>query len=363
MAKSQPYDYEIMDPFKLAAQEAALTTTGNSAGHGYPVVPESYGESVSIIDMGPFYLAAVLEGIGTKNVVADIVDENSEEESHYGAIAQCDMATRFNDLTTSGARPFGYLGFIATGEDKWFENRKRAKALTLGYAAVCNEFGVTWLGGESQALVDVVMPGRSVLAGALLGDITPKSRYITGEDLQAGDAMTMIGSSGIHANGLSGMRRLAEKLPDKYNTRLSDGTSFGEALLRPTYIYSNLVQRLLDKTVEIHRIEHITGHGWRKIMRSGKQYTYRIDQVPELSALYKFIQEQTGLDDGGMYGTYNADVGYVVFSPEGEVENIVNTAEDLGFKAWRGGTVEEGPKRVVIEPKSLVFESDSLAIR
>lgn len=360
MAESQPYDYGKIDPSKVSAQVAAASTAANILKYGYRVLPESYGESVAVIDIGPFFLAGVLEGIGTKNRVADIVDQNLDE-SHYGAIVQCDMATRVNDFITCGGRPLWYLDFIAAGEDNWFENKKKMAAYNLGTKAVCDSLSIAWVGGESQVLKDVIMPGRAVLAGALIGEINPKSRRVTGENVEAGDVIVMVEASGIHANGLSGLHMLAQKLPEKYATSVPGGTTFGEELLTPTHLYSNLVQSMLDEEVDVHRMENITGHGWRKLARVKQPYTYRIDTLPPSMPLYEFIMEQTGADLKEMLEKYNFGGGYAIYVPELEVDKVVNLAARNSLNAWAAGRVEEGPKQVVIEPEGIIL--DSLDIR
>ncbi|HET7827286.1 MAG TPA: AIR synthase related protein, partial [Candidatus Saccharimonadales bacterium] len=285
----QPYDYKNIDPSKVNNIGAAKSTIDNAAGAGFRVQPESYGESVAVIDFGPLYLAGVLEGIGTKNMVAELVDDRLGT-SHAAAITQCNAGTMVNDLSTCGAEPRLYWDFQAAGDDQHFADETRSAEYTVGKKAVCDQLGITWTGGETQVLKDVIFPGRAVMAGFLLGDINPKSRRITGEDIQAGDAVTVIESSGAHANGYSLLRQLAEMLPQKYDTELPDGTPFGEALLAPTYLYSKLVKTLLDRQVEVHRIENITGHGWAKLMRAAQPYTYEIDQLPPALPLFEFIQ-------------------------------------------------------------------------
>src|SRR3989338_8036437 len=101
----------------------------------YEEVPGSRGESVFVIDMGEFYLAGVLEGLGTKNLVADAY-RGINSQSNYWPIAQCNVATRVNDLVVSGARPMVMWEHVAAGETAWFADVERGTDLNIGPEAV-----------------------------------------------------------------------------------------------------------------------------------------------------------------------------------------------------------------------------------
>src|SRR5690349_17090960 len=97
-------DYDLIDPLKVAAQRAAAATAGHLAGHGYTEVEASRGESAYVVDVGPFYLASIVECLGTKALVADEM-QRLTGRSHYAAIAQDTIAMAVNDLVTVGATP------------------------------------------------------------------------------------------------------------------------------------------------------------------------------------------------------------------------------------------------------------------
>jgi len=369
MKYQEVVNYEEVDPFKINAQAHAATTSKNIERFGYAILPESRGESSFVWDEGIKLRAGVMEGLGTKNLVADKVDELfPDKPSHYGAISQDNIAMIVNDLIVCGADPQLFWAHVAAGESSWFSDERRAKAFNAGCAAVCNEIGVTWAGGESPALPNVIEPGASEISGFILGEINPRERYISGNNLEAGDAIVLVGSSGIHANGLSAARRLSESLPDGYNTELPDGSTFGENLLRPTALYVNLVRSLLDENIQIKRLENITGHGWRKLMRARQDLTYRIHDLPPNMAIFDFMQHQLALqdprvDDAEMFGNYNMGAGFALYVPQKEVNRAIKVCNQDGKEAWHGGNVEAGPKRLIIEPKKLVFAGTSLAVR
>ncbi|HTE57404.1 MAG TPA: AIR synthase-related protein [Verrucomicrobiae bacterium] len=360
----QLVDYEKIDPFKVDATGAAASTAHNLERYGYAELPASRGESSFVWDEGDKLRAGVMEGLGTKNLIADSFDElHPENESFYGAIAQDSLAMIANDLVASGATPQLYWAHIAAGESSWFANERRATAFNAGCAAVCNEIGVTWAGGESPVLPGIIVPGASEISGYMLGEINPKERCVPGTGLEEGDAIVLIESSGIHANGISAARRLADALPEGYETALPDGTTFGETLLKPTHLYVDFVHELLDRQVDVKRLENITGHGWRKIMRAREDFTYRIHELPPALPLFDFMRDHMGVDVAEMFGNYNMGAGFAVYAPQSEVVEIAATAREHGFMAWPAGTVEAGPKQVIIEPLKVVFGAATLGVR
>lgn len=364
MAKPIRYEeiigYEDIDPFKVSAQAAAASTGHNLGRYGYAELPESRGESVFVWDEGDKYRVGVIEGLGTKNLVADVVDQG-QPNSHYDAAAQDNIAMLVNDEVVSGARPQVLWIHLAAGSSEWFKNKERVEAFNLGCAAVCNELGITWAGGETPVLPGIIEPMAAEISGFVLGEIKPKSRYVSGDQLEDGDAIVLVGSSGIHANGVSAARRLSEIVP--YSTTLPDGKTFGESLLRPTNLYVNFVQALLDERTRLKRMENITGHGWRKLMRAKQPYTYRIHELPPSLPIFDFLKEHLQADHAEMFGNYNMGAGFAVYTPQEEVEQVVGIANANGLGAWHGGNVERGPKQVILEPLKLIFKSETLKVR
>ncbi|HRD86516.1 MAG TPA: AIR synthase-related protein, partial [Rubrivivax sp.] len=120
--------------------------------------------------------------------------------------------------------------------------------------------GVAWGAGETPALAGIVEAGRIDLAASCTGIVNPKSRLTLGERLGPGDAIVLLASSGIHANGLSLARKLADRLPAGYLSPLPDGTRFGDALLAPTVLYSPVTEALAEAGIVPHYSANITGH-------------------------------------------------------------------------------------------------------
>lgn len=357
-------DYESMDPFKRMAQLAARSTASQLVRFGLEELEESRGESAYLIGRPDgSYLAHVEEGLGTKNLVADAM-YTLTGTSFYNHVAQCTVAMIVNDLITLGALPLSVAMHLASGDSDWFKDEKRCHDLVDGWARACMLARCAWGGGETPTLKGIVMPGTVVLAGSAIGMAKPGQR-IRG-NIQHGDAIILIESSGIHANGLSMARKIAEKLPEGYLTRLPNGRTYGETLLDPTMIYVALMEKLLDADVSLHYAVNITGHGWRKLMRARENFTYTIEALPQKLPIFDFMQQHGPIDDTEAYGNFNMGAGFALYVPQSAVVKVLDVVTSFGgtYRAINAGYIERSDvKKVVIRPKNLVYAADTLAVR
>ena len=360
--QSTGVNYDAMDPIKRLAQLNARETAINLERFSMKEMGASRGESAYVWEEQDGYRAFVIEGLGTKNIVADEVGKFSGR-THYDAIAQDTVAMIVNDLIVVGAAPQVVNAYFAVGDSNWFSDQERARDLVEGWKRACDLAGAAWGGGETPTLKDIIKPEVIDLSGSAVGIIKPKERLTLGDKLTAGDAILLIESSGIHANGLTLARTIASKLPQGYTTPLSDGKSYGESLLIPTHIYAKLIQDLFDAGIGIHYMVNITGHGWRKLMRANKDFSYVINKIPEPQPVFKFIQEQSGNDDQEMYGNFNMGAGFAIFIPQKDTELAQEIATKHKMSSLFAGRVEEGKKQVVIGPKNIVFGKDTLKLR
>ena len=355
-------DYDLIDPLKVAAQRAAAATAGNLAAHGFAEVAASRGESAYVVDVGPFLLASIVECLGSKALVADEMARLTGR-SFYDAIAQDTIAMAANDLITVGATPLVVQAYWAAGGSDWFGDAQRARALVDGWKRACDRCGVAWGGGETPALAGIVEAGRVDLAASCTGIVNPKTRLTVGERLADGDAIVLLAASGIHANGLSLARKLAERLPQGYLTPVDSTLNYGEALLVPTPLYAPVTEALARAGVVPHYAANVTGHGWRKLMRHPADFTYRVHTLPPVPPVLRFVQQHARLDDREAYGTFNMGAGFALYVAPGDAERCVEVARAQGVDAWVAGSVEAGPKQVVVEPLGLVFGAGELQLR
>ncbi|MDD4902768.1 MAG: AIR synthase-related protein [Patescibacteria group bacterium] len=371
MAKKMTYagvgvDYDSMDPFKRMTQIVGRETAANirrlNDGE-FREVETSRGESAYLIEAKKSYFAHVEEGLGTKNLVADAMYALTGK-TYYDRIAQDAVAMIVNDMITLGALPLSVAMHLAVGTSDWFNDQKRCRDLVEGWKNACNLARCVWGGGETPTLKGVVVPEAVVLSGSAMGLIKPKERLITADKIQHDDAIVIIESSGIHANGLTLARKIADKLPDGYLTKLSDGRTYGETLLDPTHIYVGLLEDCLDRGVDIHYAVNITGHGWRKSMRATQPFAYIIERLPEKLPIFDFLQKHGPIDDFEAYGNLNMGAGFALYVSGSDVQAVIDVAASHKIGAFRAGYIKKNRKRkVVIKPKDIKYLSSTLRVR
>jgi phosphoribosylformylglycinamidine cyclo-ligase len=359
-------DYEPLDAFKRMAQEAAKETDGNITRFGLSVVEASRGESVLLIDgisQIPGPLAHLEEGLGTKNLVADALYKYTKR-SYYDALAQDTVAMVVNDMITLGALPLVVTMHLAAANAHWFKDQERCQDLVRGWRDACHLARCVWGGGETAILKDVVMHHTVVLSGSAVGIVPSEDRRILG-DIRVGDAIVLLQSSGIHANGLTLARKIAIHLENGYFTPLPNGRSYWETLLDTTTIYVPILEDCQCDHVPVHYAVNITGHGWRKLMRHPKPFAYIVEDIGQPQPIFHFLQEHGNVSDREMYATFNMGAGFALYVPEETVSSVLAIAARHAVTAWRAGHVEEHgtERKVVLVPKGIEYAADSLSIR
>lgn len=354
-------NYHNIDPIKKIAQNAALSTASNLEKSGFSEISATRGESAYVWRQGNIFMASVIEGLGTKNLVADAMKKNNK--TYYDIVAHDTVATIINDLISVGAKPLSLHAYWAVGESKWLGDKQRLKDLIKGWKTACNIAGVSWGGGETPAYAGIINPKTIDLAGSAVGIIKNKSNLLTDKKIKAGDRIIFIKSNGINANGLSLARALAKKLPSGFYTKLKNKKTYGEALLTKSNIYANVIQNLFQAKIDVHYLSNITGHGLRKVMRGRPNFTYIIEKIFAPQELFKFIQAISGLDDYEMYQTFNMGQDYAIFVPQKAVDKTLKIIKQNKFIGLYAGYVQKGVKQVIIKPKNLVYSGDTLDLR
>ena len=254
-------------------------------------------------------LVAGTDGVGTKLKYAFLLEKH--DTIGIDAVAMC-----VNDIVCQGAKPLFFLDYYACGR-----LYPEAEAQVVkGIAEGCRQAGCALIGGETAEMPGFYPDGEYDLAGFAVG-IVDKKKVINGKNIQAGDVLLGIKSSGIHSNGYSLVRKLfgdsdrAEL--EKYDERL--GASPAEVLLTPTKIYVRSILTLVAK-VPVKGIAHITGGGYieniPRIFPEG--IGCEIDKNSyEVPAVFRVMQERAGISDEQIYNTFNMGIGMVVcVSPE-----------------------------------------------
>lgn len=357
--KAAGVDYATLDEGKRSAIGMALATSALLQARGGRALDASRGEPAFVFELDGRTLAFVVEGLGTKSVIARQVLD-SQGVNRFAEVAYDTVAAILNDLCCVGALPLVVNAYFATGASEWYADRPRAEALVQGWQRACQDAGCTWGGGESPSLSGLVSERDIELAGAALGAVPAGHAPILGERLGPGDEIVLVASSGLHANGASLARLVAGRLPDGYATPLPSGRTFGEALLDPSVMYAGLVQALLEQDLPLTYISHITGHGLLKLMRPPAQLTYRIAQLLPVPEVLELLVQEAQLDPHAAYSTFNMGCGYALYCAAGSGREVVRAAERLGHTAVVAGSVEEGPRRVVVEPLGIAYDSREL---
>ena len=353
-------DYDVLDAAKRAALAQALATSGLLSRRGGEALDASRGQPAFVFSLGATRLAFVVEGLGTKSIIARQYEELTGE-SRFDAVAYDTVAAIVNDLCCVGAAPLVVNAYFATGSGDWYAG-SRADDLREGWRRACEAAGATWGGGESPTLPGLVDASEIELAGAAVGLVPDGVEPILGQDLAPGDAIVFVESSGLHANGASLARKIASRLDDGLLTEIPGGRRFGDALLDPSIVYADFVARVVASGVRVSYLSHITGHGLLKLMRTGSALTYRVRSLPPVPPVLRFLSDQAGMSDREAYTTLNMGVGFAVYCRASDAARVVDEASSVGLRAAVAGTVEEGPRRVVLEPVDVVLEGEEMVL-
>jgi phosphoribosylformylglycinamidine cyclo-ligase len=243
-----------------------------------------------------------------------------------------------NDLIVQGAEPLFFLDYFATGK---LENGI-AERVIAGIADGCKQAGCALIGGETAEMPGMYAPGDYDLAGFCVGAVE-RGEQLTGDQVAPGDVLLGLASSGVHSNGYSLVRRLAEDKGWKLNRPaiFDQEQLLIDALMAPTRIY---VQSLLPliRAGLIHALAHITGGGLLenipRILPQGAHAMVDADkwQQPRLMA---FLQAQGAIEPEEMARTFNCGVGMVVVVAPFAVERTLALLAGRGVDAWVMGRV------------------------
>lgn len=289
-------------------------------GFGKPIL---MGHYASVLDFGEFGVAITTDGVGTKIMVA-------EKLNKFDTIGIDCVAMNVNDLVAIGAEPIAMVDYIATFKPNEEIMAEIAKGLEKG----CEIANITLVGGETATLPDLIKGWD--LVGTAIG-VVDKDKIITGKDIQPGDVIFGIPSSGIHSNGLTLARKVIENAGYSYHDDFENGKTIGEELLTPTRIYVKDVLQVI-KNYEVHGLAHITGGGLLNLKRL-KNVKFVIDDPLPPQKIFKFIQELGNIDDDEMFRTFNMGMGFAIVMPKDEAKKLENSGIIDGKIV---GHVEEG---------------------
>lgn len=278
-------------------------------------------------------LIAGTDGVGTKLKAAFVMDKH--DTVGIDCVAMC-----VNDVVCHGANPMFFLDYIATGKLE----PTVAADIVKGVAAGCIEAGCALIGGETAEMPGFYGEGEYDMAGFCVGSVD-KEKLINGSRIEAGDVLIGLGSTGIHSNGFSLVRKLFsmdEKTLSTYVDSL--GKTLGEELLTPTRIYVKTLLSLMAR-FDIKGAAHITGGGFieniPRIFPSGLGADIALGSW-DMPPIFKLLVSEAKLENKDAFNTFNMGIGMVLAVNPGIASSVIFAARDLGDKAFVIGTVTEG---------------------
>jgi len=284
-------------------------------------------------------LVSGTDGVGTKLKLA--IDLNRHNTIGIDLVAMC-----ANDIVVQGAEPLFFLDYFATGK----LDPDAAIKVIEGIGEGCRQAGAALIGGETAEMPGMYGAGDYDLAGFCVG-VVEKERIIDGSRVSNGDVLVGLGSTGPHSNGYSLVRKIIETA-DASLEQAFDGSSLGEALLRPTRIYVKSILSLL-KTINVHSIAHITGGGLPGNLPRVMPVDTRaiIDGNSwAMPPVFQWLQENGQVEQNEMYRTFNCGIGMVLVVSADDAEKVVDLLIASGETAMVIGNVTNhaGPASVTI---------------
>ena len=282
------------------------------------------------------------DGCGTKVKLAIIMDKH--DTIGIDAVAMC-----VNDIACAGGEPLFFLDYIACGKNY----PEKIADIVKGVAEGCLQSEAALIGGETAEHPGLMPEKDYDLAGFAVG-VCDKKEMITGENLEVGDVLIGMASTGVHSNGFSLVRKVFEKEMNKegLNTYYDSlGKTLGEALLAPTRIYVKALKNIKKSGVTVKACSHITVgviyENVPRMLKDGVRAVIRKDSYP-VPPIFKLLAEKGKIEEKMMYNTFNMGLGMVVAVDEADVDKTMAAIKAAGDQPYVVGTIENGEKGVTL---------------
>jgi phosphoribosylformylglycinamidine cyclo-ligase len=310
---------------------------------GIGAVQLDIGYFANVIDIGAVGLAMCTDGVGSKSVIAQMMNR-------YDTIGIDCVAMNVNDVICVGARPVSMVDYIAVERS----DPEMLDTIAIGLAEGARQAGISICGGETSSLGNVIHGFD--LVGTAVG-LVPLDRIVTGRDLEPGDVIIGLESNGVHSNGLTLARHVFFKqarLPiDHVFPEL--GIPLGEELLRPTLIYVPEVLDILGGVPGVKALINITGDGLMNLPRVSAKVGFMIDHPPPAPPIFRLIQTMGRVSNAEMYQVYNMGIGFCVIIAERDREAVLSILQRHRRRGRIiGRVIEDDSKGVYLPSQRLV---------
>ncbi len=313
------------------------------SGDGVGTVKLEIGYFANVIDIGGIGLAICTDGVGSKSIIAQMMNR-------YDTIGIDCVAMNVNDVICVGARPVSMVDYIAVEK----ADAAMLGALAIGLAEGARQAGISISGGEISQLKDVIRGFD--LIGMAVG-LVPLDRIVTGRDLVPGDVVIGLESSGIHSNGLTLARHV---LLEQARLPLGHvcpelGVPLGEELLRPTLIYVPEIVEIIERVPQVKALINITGDGLLNLPRVDADVGFEIDDLPPVPPIFRLIQQHGTVDDAEMFEVYNMGIGFCVLAAAADCDRVLSILARHGRRAHPiGRVVADSGKGVHLPRQGLI---------
>jgi len=280
-------------------------------------------------------LVASTDGVGTKLKIA--IHLGVHDTIGIDLVAMC-----VNDIICTGAEPWFFLDYFACGKLR----SEILEKVIAGVVEGCQLAGCALLGGETAEMPGMYQENDYDLAGFAVGSVL-ENNIIDGHNIQIGDGVVALASSGLHSNGFSLVRKVLDQNHIRYD-QVVGGLDLAQELLKPTRIYVSSVLKLFQD-VPIRGIAHITGGGIVENVprilpqQHGVMLFKKTIQTPEIFSL---LQKIGKIPETEMWRTFNMGVGMILIIEKSEVNKALHLLNENGESAYLIGEVISGQERV-----------------
>ena len=308
-------------------------------GVGKPLLPIGY--FANVLDLGRGQgLAISTDGVGTKLLVAQLL-------GRYDTVGIDCIAMNVNDILCVGAEPLAIVDYVAVQTLKPDVLKELGKGLHEG----ARQARVAIPGGEIAQVREMLRGEKDDdgfdLVATCVG-IVPTDRIVVGKNVEPGDVVVGLRSSGIHSNGLTLARTVLFGQAGFAVDRRIDplGQTIGDELLTPTRIYVAPALAMLE-ALEVKALIHVTSDGFLNLLRVTADVGFVVDYLPEPPPIFRLLQAVGQIPAEQMYSVFNMGIGFCAIVPEGQADRAIAIAREHGIEAFALGRAVAQPKRTV----------------